>query len=132
MVHQPDEFWFELPLFWLVIYWYSLILSVFSGVCEGKNHAHNDWTLSQVVMNNKVLGGFRMNWTNGRKNSPNLCLAQSNLCADWDTSLDAEGEYCSSEFSLLSIFVLFVTSRDRTVCWLDLLSSLRISTFSCW
>lgn len=39
---------------------------VFSEVCEEKNYTRNDWTGLLC----HILGGFRMNWTSGRKNSP--------------------------------------------------------------
>lgn len=89
---------------------------VFSGVCEEKNHACNDWTGLFLKLYLRWLQNELDNW---KEKFTKTCLAQSlpDLCADWDTSL-GRGVLliCILHFCLHICYLWLETGEF--ICWI--------------
>lgn len=103
---------------------------VFSGLCEQKNYACNDWT---GLFLKSYLRWFQNELDKWKEKFTKTCLAQSHyiIYVLMDTHhWMSKGSIAHLYFTLLSTYLLFVI-RDTRVYLLNLLSSIIISTFNC-
>lgn len=102
----------------------------FSGVCEEKNHAHNDRTGLFLKL---YLRWFQNELDKWKEKFSKTCLAQSHYMVYVLIEMHhwmQKGSIAHLYFTLLSTFLLVMT-RDRRVYLLNFISSISFSTFNC-